>query len=241
MCGRFALEGVTYEQLAGIFALVAVDTGELRPRYNIAPTQAIPIVHHPTDAPGRLLESARWGLIPSWAKDPSIGGRLFNARSETAAEKPSFRAAFTRRRCLVPASGWYEWGRRPDGRRQPYYMTPADGSLLAFAGLWESWRDPALSDAPPLVTATILTGPSDGPLAPIHDRVPLVIEQEHWGAWLGEDGASKSEALTLLDELRSDEHTTRLASRLELRPVGASVGSVRNDSAALVERVAETR
>ncbi len=155
-------------------------------RYNIAPTQLVPIVRHPShdklpiDSP-RVVREAVWGLIPSWAKERSIGARMINARSETVYEKPSFRTAFKRRRCIVPASGFYEW--LPVGKsKQPYLIRRKDGQPFAFAGLFERWKDPESGD--PVESCTILTTAANGFMSQIHDRMPVVLETSDFGQWL---------------------------------------------------------
>ena len=212
-------------------------------RYNIAPTSTVPVVLNrrvpPEDGnPGdgevhRYLRGMRWGLVPSWAKDVKIGAKLFNARADSVAAKPAFRSALAKRRCLLPASGYYEWrkvgtvGSRPD--KQPFYITPADGSVLAFAGLWEFWRSP---EGEPLVSATIITTDAVGELAEIHDRMPLVLPAADWDAWLDLDNAAADVAPLLVPP------DPDLVAQLELRPVSTRVGSVVNDDPGLLDPVA---
>ena len=155
----------------------------LRPDYNIAPTVDVPIVRRSRRAGGRVVDAARWGLVPSWAADPAIGSRMFNARAETLVDKPAFRAAFLRRRCLVAADGWYEWAPYSDRPgKQAYYLAPADGSPLVFAGLWEVWG----SGPDRLTSCTIVTTAAVGQLREVYDRMPLVLPAARWAAWLGE-------------------------------------------------------
>src|SRR3954454_4519286 len=153
MCGRYA-SARSVDDIASAFG-ISDDDVDAAPAadWNVAPTKPVAVVLVRNSR--RVLSSARWGLVPSWAADPSIGSRLINARLESVTEKPAFRDALAARRCLLPADGWYEWATRPDGTRQPYYLTPADGKVLAFAGLWEVWYD---ADRRPLITTTILTG-----------------------------------------------------------------------------------
>ena len=212
----------------------------VRPRYNIAPTVTVPVVRlEPKVAPSgaaRQIEPMRWGLVPSWAKDVSVGSRMFNARAESLSDKAAFRTALAKRRCLIPASGYYEWkalGKAAGagkGRskvvKQPYFMTPEDGSVMAFAGLWEYWR-PAEGD--PVVSMTIITTDAVGPLLDIHDRMPLILPASEWGAWL-DPRVDPGPMLAPPAE--------RLVSALELRPVGAAVGNVANDDPGLVDQVA---
>ena len=179
MCGRFILTRPG-EVIAEVFGLEAVP--RIEPRYNIAPTQPIAIARAAAAGRGRReLAHVHWGLIPPWARDPSIGSRTINARAETVATKPSFRAAFRRRRCLVPADGWYEWKREDDGSRQPWLVRAADERLLAFAGLWERWSGPHGEE---IESGTILTCPPLPAIRDLHDRMPLVLSPSAWPAWL---------------------------------------------------------
>src|SRR5690606_34548104 len=198
MCGRYA---ATKDPATLVKEFDAVDNteGMARPDHNVAPTKNVVTVveRHPRDADGSVLEDEpaqrrlrvmRWGLVPFWAKDKSIGAKMINTRAETAASKPAFRKALKRHRCLVPADGWYEWQRLGEKKgKQPYFMTPRDGSSLAFAGIWETWRDPKEKDAPPLVTCSVLTVDAVGPLTDIHDRMPLVLSKDAWRQWLDPD------------------------------------------------------
>ncbi len=176
MCGRYTLS-TPAEVYEAVFQIAL--RHELRRRYNIAPTQAAPVIRQSRDESGRESVLMRWGLIPSWAKDATIGNRMINARLETAPIKPSFRAAFKHRRCLVPADGFYEW-KREDRRKQPYCIRLANGNPFAFGGLWESWRDP---DGAEIESYTILTTTPTEPVSRIHDRMPLIIAPEHFDRW----------------------------------------------------------
>ena len=191
MCGRFALKAPPAD-IAAHFGLDAVP--ETAPRYNIAPTQDILIVRHPWRAPEARLEAARvkWGLLPSWAKDASMAAKLANARGETVAEKPAFRSAFRRMRCLVPADGFYEWEATPSGK-QPWFIRLKAGGLLAFAGLWEHWQAP---DGTPLETATLITTDANALMRPVHDRMPVILQPADYAAWLG--AQTKAEDLKAL-------------------------------------------
>jgi len=177
MCGRFTL-ALTGEQLSLAFPWLNVPQ-QLQPRYNVAPTQPVATVAND----GRhQVEFFQWGLVPSWAKDPSIGNRLINARAETLAEKPSFRAAYRRRRCLILADGFYEWQSGPDrGAKIPYYLQLASGDPFAFAGLWEIWHAP---DGSQLYSCTIITTRPNELVAPIHDRMPAILSPDHFQRWL---------------------------------------------------------
>ena len=194
MCGRFT-QRMTWRELHERMDLIGTPLN-LRPRYNVAPGQDIAVVR-PGDSGGRRLAMLRWGLIPAWARDPTIAWKLINARSETAAEKPSFRAAFRNRRCLIPADGFYEW-RRQGKTRQPWLFGLGDGAPFAFAGLWEQWRIPegaaltrSLAERNPgdaVETCTILTTAANETVAPVHGRMPVILPPETWDAWLaGED------------------------------------------------------
>jgi len=195
-----------------------------------APAQA---ADGPEAGEARELRVVRWGLVPSWAKDPSVGSRMINARAETVSVKPAFRGAFARRRCLLPADGYYEWY-RPGGdakaAKQPYYIYRDDGGPLAFAGLYELWRDPALPDGHPdawLWTATIITTSAPDELGRIHDRMPMVIGPERWADWLDPGSSDAADLLSLL--------APASAGQLTWRPVSTAVNSVRNNGPALIE------
>jgi putative SOS response-associated peptidase YedK len=183
MCGRYT-NRLTWRQIVELYRLTAPEPSaapNLPPRYNIAPTQEAPVVRL-IDS-GRELLSMRWGLIPAWSKDRRIGAQCINARAESVAGKPAFREAYKRRRCLVPADGYYEW-RPVEGEKkpQPYHVTMADGAPMTFAGLWERWRDPA--GAVELLTFTILTTAASEAIAPLHDRMPAILRPEDHDAWL---------------------------------------------------------
>ena len=192
MCGRFT-NRLSWQALHELMGLTGAPLN-LRPRYNVAPGQDIPVMRSGTGA-GRSLALLRWGLIPAWARDPAIAWKLINARSETAAEKPAFRAAFRHRRCLIPADGFYEWQRRT---RQPWLFALRHGAPFAFAGLWERWQIPAgaaltgsLAERRPgdtIETCTILTTAANDTVAPIHGRMPVILPPNAWDPWLaGED------------------------------------------------------
>ncbi|MEW6337912.1 MAG: SOS response-associated peptidase [Acidobacteriota bacterium] len=176
MCGRFTM--VTPGQIiAEAFGLG--DVPELAPRYNIAPSQQVAVVRDAARA-GRELGLLRWGLIPPWAKDRSFGVRMINARAETVMEKPAFRAAFRARRCLIVADGFYEWQKLGD-RKRPHHIRMADGRPFGFAGLWESWTG---ADGQTVESCAIVTTTPNEVLAPIHDRMPAIVEPESYAAWL---------------------------------------------------------
>lgn len=204
MCGRFTLR-TPIHLLAEQFAAILDAT--LETRFNIGPSQLVAVVRARPESvpPQRHLAAIRWGLIPSWAKEPSIGNRLINARAETVAEKPAFRAAFRRRRCLVPADGFFEWQRRGEGK-QPYYIQMADERPFAFAGLWDAWEG-AGHDF--VESCTIVTTSANQLIAPIHDRMPVILAEESYQAWLDPAGADLKELKSLLvpfDTLRMKVH-----------------------------------
>ncbi len=218
MCGRYGLRD---DRKATVRTLDAEWRGaDTRPRYNIAPTQHAPVVIHEVER--RYLDMYRWGLVPFWAKDPSIGNRMINARSETVHEKPAFRDAFKRRRCLVPASGFYEWQKTERGK-VPHWIHPAEGELLTFAGLWEEWRP---KDAEPIRSYTILTTSANGFMQRLHDRMPVILSAPEREAWLDPD-ASPSALRSLLRPGAED--------LLEAHPVSTRVNSPANDDARLTE------
>ncbi|MEH1012848.1 SOS response-associated peptidase [Micromonospora sp. CPCC 206060] len=221
MCGRYATTRSAAD-LGALFEAYDDSGGRLAVDYNVAPTTPVPVVRVADGV--RTLSLARWGLVPSWAKTPTGGARMINARVETVATSQAYAAPFHRHRCLVPADGWYEWVRAEDGRKQPYYLTPGDGRVLAFAGLWSVWRG---ADTP-LTTCTVLTTGAAGALAAVHPRMPLLLPEERWAAWLAE-GPGSPELLVAPDE--------EWLAGIEIRPVGAAVGNVRNNGPQLIERV----
>ena len=207
------------DRVAAYFDVDEVVVPEDRPpRWNVAPTDAVLGVARVGAV--RRLGELRWGLVPHWAEGPSVGARMINARAETLLEKPAFRRPLASRRCLVPADGFYEWC---DG--QAWHVRPRDGGLLAFAGLWASWR----GDGVRLVSCTIVTTSANAVLAPIHDRMPVVLPRSAWAEWLDPANDDVADLVSLLvpaaDEL------------LERYPVGPAVGNVRNDDASLVAPV----
>lgn len=177
MCGRFTLKQ-TAAALAQAFELETVP--DLAAQYNIAPTQMIATVLHKPESDRREFQQLRWGLIPSWSKDPSIGAKLINARAETVAEKPSFRSAFKRRRCLVLADGFFEWQKKQN-KKQPFYFRLQNEKPFAFAGLWEKWESASGEE---IASCTILTTAANELLEPIHDRMPVILAPEDYNQWL---------------------------------------------------------
>lgn len=178
MCGRFALTA-SAEEIQAHFDLPMAPVN-LEARYNIAPSQDVLVV---IEDEGRKLDAYRWGLIPSWAKDMSMGNKLINARSETVAEKPSFRQAFASRRCLIPASGFYEW-KAEDGQKVPYYISLKDTDVFAFAGLWEKWRD---GEGQAIYSCTILTAEPNDLIRPLHNRQAVIVHPGDYDLWLSNE------------------------------------------------------
>lgn len=195
------------------------------PRFNIAPTQPVLAIIPSQTGKGNEATHFQWGLVPTWAKDVSIGSKMINARAETVAEKPAFRHAFRRRRCLIPASGFYEWQGRPSGPKQPFWISAADGGLLTFAGLWESWMS---ADGSELETCTIITTTANETLAPIHARMPVIVAPADFQTWLDVSDETATAAASALLRSAADDVTTA-------QPVSTRVNSVRNDDASLIE------
>lgn len=215
MCGRFAF----YSPSEATAALFGVDsTVVVEPRYNIAPTQYIAAIRD-TEDEGRELTMLRWGLVPFWAKDPSIGNRMINARAETVAEKPAYRAAYRKRRCIVLADGFYEWKKEGSGKT-PYLISLASGAPFALAGLWEHWKAKETDET--IDSATLITTDASEFMSPIHHRMPVVLEPESADRWLSGD-----------EEL-IHEATTK-GPRLRAWPVDRRVNNARNEGEILIE------
>ncbi|HEV8223241.1 MAG TPA: SOS response-associated peptidase [Streptosporangiaceae bacterium] len=260
MCGRYASARRRIELLEEFGVQPDEDGEELRPDYNVAPTKKIYAVmtRRPPGlagaeggngsggdgaaeaaakaaeelAPVRQLRTVRWGLVPSWAKDPAIGSRMINARAETVASKPAYRRAFAKRRCLLPADGYYEWYKPGEEKaaKQPYFIHRADGAPLAFAGLYEFWRDQAHPGDHPdawLVTATIITTSAPDELGVIHERMPMVIGPGQWAEWLDPDLQDPAQLAHLL--------APAVSSGLITTRVSTKVNSVRNNGPELIE------
>lgn len=218
MCGRFSLT----TPIDGIRKLFGFDRiPNLPPRYNIAPTQAVLAVRHSNGAPDCFM--ARWGLIPSWSKDPSIGAKLINARSETVHEKPSFKTAFRRRRCLIPVDAFYEW-KTIDGKKQPFRIAFDDGNVFAFAGLWERWLG---ADGSDVETCSIVTTDANDTLRPIHHRMPVIVDAHRFDTWLD---AETEEAARVMRPYVG-------ARTLVYHPISRRLNDVRNDDADLATPV----
>lgn len=257
VCGRYAASA-DLAQLVDEFEVDEVTDAPEGPSWNVAPTDSVPAIverlprrgadtgaEPDTDAVRRKLVALRWGLVPSWSKDPSGGARMINARFETVATKPAFRKAFSARRCLLPADGYYEWYAgegNPDGRggtargkKQPFFIHRADGGLLVMAGIYEFWRDEPVPAGEPgawLSTCSIITTRATDALGRIHDRMPMVIARDAWEPWLD---PHLTDAEAARDLLRVTE-----ADQLEAYAVGSAVGNVRNNGPELVEPLAES-
>ncbi len=220
MCGRFAFYSPA-EATAALFGVS--DVPELKPRFNIAPTQSIAAVRLDSEE-SRELALLRWGLVPFWAKDPSIGNRMINARAETVAEKPSFRAAYRKRRCLILADGFYEWHKEADGKT-PYFISLAAGEPFAFAGLWEDWHAKDSDDS--LQSTAIITTAANDFMSQLHHRMPVVLQQNSADRWLAGD-----------DEVLAEAGESSPAFRAW--PVDRRVNNARNEGEELVEAAGET-
>ena len=222
MCGRFTAK-LTWQQLHDLYEIAAPeprhDELDLKPRYNIAPTQTVPVVRLNPEG-RREIAMLRWGLIPFWSKDPKIAYRMINARAETVATAPAFRAAFKKRRCLVPASGFYEWKKLDDGK-QPYFIGMRDGSSFAFAGLWERWD----KGEAPVETFTIITGEPNSLVAQLYNRMPVILDPDDYDAWL--NAADTAIPQALLQPFP--------AQLMTAHPVSKRVNNAKNDDAAVME------
>jgi putative SOS response-associated peptidase YedK len=222
MCGRFAFFSPE-EAIIAAFGVAAA--GGLKPRYNIAPSQELLTIR--LDEGQMIADQLRWGLVPFWAKDPAIGNRMINARAETLAEKPSFRQALRRRRCLIPANGFFEWKKDPGtNARQPWYISSANSELLAFAGLWEEWQG---GDGEELRTCTIVTTAANPFLSELHHRMPLILSKAEYSTWLDLQSAREDVNLLL---------TGMPTPELQFWPVSRKVNSPLNDEPELIEQVA---
>jgi putative SOS response-associated peptidase YedK len=245
MCGRYA-SSRRPEDLVEEFEIDKVEAKEaLVPDYNVAPTkQVYAVVERPDSKDGeesgkepeRQLRTLSWGLVPFWAKDPAIGNKMINARMETVHEKPAFRRAFASRRCLLPADGYYEWyatsQKTKAGKplKQPFFIHPADGSVMAMAGLYEIWRDPTRAEDDPerfKWTCTVITTTAEDELGRIHDRMPLLVERDRYDAWLDPTTSDPAQLKGLL--------VPAAPGRLEAYPVSTMVNSVRNNGAELLD------
>ena len=245
MCGRYASSRQP-EDLVEEFEIRNPDLPHLEPDWNVAPTKEVyAVVERPPSSetedrgsaePERQLRALTWGLVPFWAKDASIGSRMINARMETVAEKPAYRRAFEKRRAILPADGYFEWypteelTKAGKPRKQPYFIRPTDGGVLAMAGLYEIWRDPTRADDDPQRfrwTCTVLTTSAEDSLGHIHDRMPLMLPPDRYDAWLDPRAGDRDDLLALLEPAAP--------GRLEAFPVPTLVSNVRNNGPELVE------
>lgn len=232
MCGRYLLHADPELIQRAFGAEFSELPRQLVPRWNIAPTQRVPIVRNRLgrelsivrkgQSGERELVAVRWGLIPGWAKEPSIGNRMINARAEGVANKPAFRSAFRTRRCIVPASGFYEWTKTARGAKQPYLIRRKNGQLLGLAGLWESWVDRATGEV--VETCTIITCPANSLMAELHDRMPVILDPAHYTRWLDPGVPEAEELLRPCPE-----------DWLEAVPVSTRVNSPRNDDESIIQ------
>jgi putative SOS response-associated peptidase YedK len=221
MCGRF-VQRTPLGEIRALFE-TANAVPNAPPRYNAAPTQDLAVIRYNPQTRLRSLDLLRWGLVPLWAKDRSFGPKCINARGETVATNNIFRDAFERRRCLIPADGFYEW-QKAGGSTIPFAVVPRDG-VFAFAGLWERWRSP--EDGSILRSFTIVTGAANALCRPIHERMPVILAPENWPLWLGETEAQPAELRALLKPYPVD--------RIRIYPVGQAVGNVKNDEPGLLD------
>lgn len=238
MCGRYVADS-TPDEIAAYFEVAEVRADELPPSWNVAPTREVYTVAESTRGtsqsstaahPQRRLGTMKWGLVPSWSKDPGGGAKMINARSEGIATKPAFSKALARRRCIVPADAFYEWERRDDGTKQPYLVQRADGEMLAMAGVWEVWRDQSRPEGEDgwLRTCSVITTESTGTLTTIHTRCPVILQRDDWDLWLDRTVDDPDAVLPMLHP--------NAAELLDIVPVSTRVNDVRNDDATLIDR-----
>ena len=237
MCGRYVSTRSPLDLATAFQAALPDPDQQVAPSWNVAPTDSVWGVLERVVKDGggveRQLRALRWGLVPSWAKDPGIGAKMINARMESVHEKPAFRTAFARRRCLLPAEGFYEWDPVParDGAKaykQPYFIAPQDGAGMSMAGLYEFWRDPARKDDPDawVTTCTIITTEATDAAGRVHPRMPLTVAAENWQDWLNPEHRDVADLRALLEQ-------PAFAS-LTVRPVSTAVNSVRNNGPELL-------
>jgi putative SOS response-associated peptidase YedK len=208
MCGRFTNKAKP-EQIKKEFKIGNKNPNLYQPRYNIAPSQMIEVVFEPENE--RILSPLKWGLVPHWAKDAEIGNRMINARAETLTEKPSFREAFKSRRCIIPASGFYEWQKKSTGAKQPFYFYLKDKEVFGFAGLWEEWIDKQTGEA--LETCTIITTEANEVLKPAHERMPVILKPEVYDDWLDEKMKDERKMEEVLIPYPAGEMTSHAVSK----------------------------
>jgi putative SOS response-associated peptidase YedK len=221
MCGRFTLSQ-TAQTIAEVFALEEVPPVESS--YNIAPTQFIATIKQAEGSVRRQFQRMRWGLIPSWSKDPKIGNRLINARAETIHEKPSFRSGFKNRRCLIPSDGFYEWQKQETGSKQPYYIYLRNHKLFAFAGIWDRWTG---ADGEEVESCTIVTTQANPFVASLHDRMPVILNPEEYDLWLSPLNNHDSDRLKSLLQPYP-------AAQMEMHPVSQRVNKTNQNDPELI-------
>lgn len=234
MCGRF-VSASPPEEIAAYFDATLepsleewVSSAGLGPRWNVAPTDDVYVVYD--DGSARRVDAFHWGLVPGWAKDVGIGNRLINARAETVDTNNSFKSSFARRRCIVPADGFYEW-KKVEGqkKKQPFYVTRTDGEPLAFAGLWAEWHGEVAGEQVVVRSTTIITTSANETMAPVHDRMPVVLPPESWDEWLDHRNLAVARLKPLL--------VPAAPGVVTMRPVSVEVSNVRNDGAHLVDEI----
>ena len=224
MCGRYVMATPT-DALVERFQIDEVRVDDLPASWNVAPTDPVASI---VEREGqRRLGTLRWGLVPHWAKNPKDAAKRINARAETVHDNASFRDAFMRHRCLIPADGFYEWQKRPDGKKQPFFIKPADGAPIVFAGLWAAWRDPATEEW--LRTCTIITTDANERVRPLHNRMPVVLDPDDYATWLDPETDDVIALKALLVPAPDDA--------LEIVAVNPAVNSVRNNGPELLEVV----
>lgn len=228
MCGRFFEESPP-DEIAARFEAQLPEQLEFEPRYNIAPNQQVLVVRYDRKQHTRTLDHLRWGLIPHFARDPKIAYKRFNARNDAVETRPMFRTAFAKRRCLIVADGFFEWRARGK-ERQPYAIARADRQPFGLAGIWENWMDPATGEW--IRSCAVITTEANELVAPIHDRMPVIVDQADYGKWLGETPAESSELTALLRPYP--------AGALVMWPVDRRVNKPDVDDASLLDRVDET-
>jgi putative SOS response-associated peptidase YedK len=220
MCGRYRLSK-TEKYLLEHFGVCSREDFEWRPRYNIAPTDQVPVIRQDKEQPERTITTMRWGLIPYWAKDASIGAKMINARAESLTEKPAFKDAIERRRCLVPADAFYEWKKTSDGTkivRRPFLIRMKNDEAFAFAGIWDRWKSP---EGKIVLSVSILTTDANPLVSDVHDRMPVIVPREHYDVWLD----PKFRDVKALEEILQPFP----AAEMEKLAISDRVNSVKND------------
>jgi len=217
MCGRFT-QSAPWEKVKKEFAAKTPESNLFTPRYNIAPAQIVPIVRDAESE--RIISTLKWGLVPSWSKDADIGNRMINARAETLTEKPSFREAFAKRRCLIPTSGFYEWAKTDSGKKQPFYFYLKEKDVFGFAGLWEEWIDKESGEL--LETFTIITTEANACLKPVHDRMPVIVKATNYDEWLDPKIKDTEKLGKLLAPYPANEMDSHTVSKAVNSPIADS-------------------